>query len=95
MDEKIRLVATTSTFRDKNAPLWDATQTLEQATFDSPGYSLEDMGVMARLHHTGMSLGDIAWIFGVGERHARAMILLFAHAELLRREQAATIADTP
>ena len=95
MDGRIRLVAMTRAFRDEDAPLWDATQALEQATFDSPDFSLEDMGVMARLHHTGMSLGDIAWVFGVEERHVRAMILLFAHAELLRREQVATVADTP
>ena len=95
MDGKIGLVALTRAFRDEDAPLWDATQALEQATFDSPDFSLEDMGVMARLHHTGMSLEDIAWIFGVRKRHVRAMILLFAHAELLRREQATTVADTP
>ena len=95
MDGKIRLVALTRAFRDEDTPLWDATQALEQAAFDSPDFSLEDMGAMARLHHTGMSLEDIAWIFGVEERHVRAMILLFAYAELLRREQATTVADTP
>lgn len=45
--------------------------------------NLEDMGVMVRLHHTNMSLNDIAWTFEVKEADVRAMIVLFAHTEPL------------
>ena len=38
---------------------------------------------MVRLHHTNMSLNDIAWTFEVKEADVRAMIALFAHTEPL------------
>lgn len=68
-----------------NTPTWNASRAIEQAFYDSPEFGLEDMASMARLYHTGVKLGDIAWIFGVGEREARAMILLYAHFALQRR----------
>jgi hypothetical protein len=45
--------------------------------------ALEDMGAMVHLHHTNMSLNDIAWTFEVKEADVRAMTVLFAHTEPL------------
>lgn len=80
--------------RGNNTSTWDATRAIEQAFFNTPEFGLEDMASMARLYHTGVKLGDIAWIFGASEKEVRAMILLYAHSELERRNPSG-ISDTP
>ena len=47
--------------------------------------NLEDMGVMVRLHHTNMSLNDIAWTFEVEKTDFWAMEILIACTEPLQR----------
>jgi hypothetical protein len=62
--------------------VWDATGALAQAEAAVPTFGDQDLRVMARMRHTGVSYGDIAWIFGIPEEEARRLIRAYVRMSL-------------